>query len=512
MINDKIERMKKKTICMTLLCTVFFWGCKHPQTNADFTGGEKYTEDWNSLSKHQPMPDWMYDAKFGMYFTWGVFSVPEKGSEWYPRSMYEEGNPMYEYHKKTYGDQSEFGYHRFVPMFTATKFDAGEWARIIKSSGARFAGPVAEHHDGFSMWASRVNPWNAKDMGPKRDIVKELSEEIRNAGMKFFVSFHHARLLQRNASENNGGGYDSHYIYNKEWHTSSTDPKLRLLYGNMEEKEFNEYWFAKLKEVVDNYSPDIVYFDSWLNLIPEEYRKKFCAYYFNHALEKQQEVGITYKQTDLPENVGIHDIEKGGHMEVFPSPWTTDDTMCFGSWSYTTDQLIKPVSMVLHSLIDIVSKNGVLILNGSPRADGSIPVEQQKMLKEIGDWLKVNGEAIYATRPWWIHGGGPTGVQTNPHGGMVTTNTYTADDFRFTQSKDGKNIYIIFLGKPEPGKRIRMREFAPHRYPPTTPVVKVVELGSGAEVKLEQTDSAFYFTVPDVEMSKYAVVFKMIFE
>ena len=256
MINDKIERMKKKTICMTLLCTVFFWGCKHPQTNADFTGGEKYTEDWNSLSKHQPMPDWMYDAKFGMYFTWGVFSVPEKGSEWYPRSMYEEGNPMYEYHKKTYGDQSEFGYHRFVPMFTATKFDAGEWARIIKSSGARFAGPVAEHHDGFSMWASRVNPWNAKDMGPKRDIVKELSEEIRNAGMKFFVSFHHARLLQRNASENNGGGYDSHYIYNKEWHTSSTDPKLRLLYGNMEEKEFNEYWFAKLKEVVDNYSPD----------------------------------------------------------------------------------------------------------------------------------------------------------------------------------------------------------------------------------------------------------------
>lgn len=502
----------KQSLCIAL-SAILFWGCGNKQNRADNdSAGDTCTISWEALGKHKPMPDWMYDAKFGLTFHWGVYSVPEKGGEWYPRNMYEENNPMYEYHRKTYGEQSEFGYHHLIPMFTASKFNAGEWAEVIKASGARFAGSVAEHHDGFSMWASKVNPWNAKDMGPKQDIIKSLSEEIRKVGLKFFVSFHHARLLQRNAGEDNGGGYDSHFIYNKDWHTSSTDPKLRLLYGNMEEGEFNEFWFSKLKEVIDGYAPDIIYFDSWLNLIPEEYRKKFCAYYFNQSSEREQEVGVTYKQNDLPIDVAIHDIEKGGHMEVFPIPWATDDTMCFGPWSYTTDQLVKPASMVLHSLIDIVSKNGVLILNGSPRADGSIPSEQQKLLKEIGRWLQANGEAIYATRPWWIHGGGPTGAAANPHGGMQTTNTYTAADFRFTQSKDGKNIYIIFLGKLEPGQRIRMREFAPHRYPPTTPVVKVVELESGAEVKLEQTDSAFYFTVPDVEMNKYAVVFKMMLQ
>lgn len=467
---------------------------------------------WDSLSRPNPMPEWLYDAKFGIYFSWGVYTVPEMDSEWYPRSMYEKGHKVFEYHKKKYGDQSQFGYHQLIPLFTAPKFDAKEWVTLVKESGAGFSGPIAEHHDGFSMWDSKVNPWNAKQMGPKKDIVKELKEEISKQGLKFFVSFHHARQLQRNAKEDNGGGYDSHFIYDKAWHTSSTDPKLRLLYGNMSEEEFDEFWFNKLKEVIDGYSPDFIYFDSWLNLVPEKYRKKFCAYYLKHGQENSQEVGISYKQNDLPITVGVHDIEKGGHMEIQKPAWMTDDTMCFGSWSYTTDLLIKPVSMVLHSLIDIVSKNGVLLLNGSPRADGSIPEEQKRLLGEMGKWLKANGEAIYGTRPWWIHGGGPTGTQVNAHGGMVTTNVYKAEDYRYTQSKDGKSIYIIFLGRPEPSAEIRMRDFAPHRYPPTTAVKKVVELASGTEVKLRQTDSAFYLTVPDVPMNKLAVVFKMILE
>lgn len=498
--------MKKSIILFACVAISVLFGCSSGKENAAV---DQAVVDWQALERPNPMPDWLYDAKFGIYFSWGVYTVPEFDSEWYPRNMYLTDHIAFEHHKKTYGDQATFGYHQLIPLFTGTRFDADEWASLVKEAGAGFAGPIAEHHDGFSMWNSKVNPWNAKEMGPKRDIVGELKNAMSKQDLKFFVSFHHARQLQRNAMENNGGGYDSHFIYNKEWHTSSTDPKLRLLYGNMEEGEFSDFWFNKLKEVIDSYSPDFIYFDSWLNLIPENYRWKFCSYYLNHAEKNHQEVGISYKQNDLPITVGVHDIEKGGHMEVFKPAWMTDDTMCFGSWSYTKDLQIKPLSMVLHSLIDIVSKNGVLLLDGSPRADGSIPEEQKDLMRGLGQWLKVNGEAIYGTRPWWIHGGGPTTSQANAHGGMVTTNVYTANDFRYTQSKDGKNIYILFLGELTPGTRIRMRDFAPHRYPPTTAVQKVVELASGKEVKLEQTDSAFFFTVPDVPMDKNAVVFKV---
>lgn len=481
------------------------------------TGGNQrkdlYEENWTSLSRHEPMPGWLRDGKFGVYFTWGLYTVPEAFTEWYPRAMYEEGNPVFEHHKSTYGDQSEFGYHHFVPMFTAEKFDAETWADAVKESGAVFGGLVAEHHDGYSLWKSDVNPWNTAATGPERDISGELERAIRARGLKFLATFHHARQLQRNACEDNGGGYDSHFIYNEEWHTSSKDAQLRLLYGNMTEEEFHEFWFDKLKEVIDGYSPDLIYFDSWLNLIPEEYRQRFCAYYFNRAEERGQQVGVTYKQNDFPLAVGIKDIEQGGHLEIHPVPWMTDATITFGSWSYTTDNSrIKPSSMVIHSLIDIVSKNGVLLLNGSPRADGSIPDDQRQVFREIGQWLRANGEAIYGTRPWWIHGAGSTSPILNVHGGMTTTNVFTSDDYRYTQSKDGKSLYLIFLGPLEPGKRIRIRDLAPHRYPPTTPVKKVVELETGAEVLLEQMDNAFYFTVPDIRTNDVAVVFKMMLE
>lgn len=509
----KVKRKILFTTSIIILASSF--SCSiHKETRKDVKEASQksnsYTENWESLSKHKSMPEWLYDAKFGIYFTWGVFTVPEKFSEWYPRSMYDKTDPAFKYHKENFGDQSEFGYHNFIPMFKAEKFNAVKWAELIKTAGAKFGGPVAEHHDGFSMWASKVNPWNSKDMGPKRDITKELKDEITKQGLKFFTSFHHERNMQRNAMPDNGGGYDSHFIYNKEWHTSSNDPKLRLLYGNLNEAEFDEYWLEKLKEVVNSYSPDIVYFDSWLNLIPEKYRQKFCAYYFNHALDTKQEVGIVYKQYDLPIDVGIHDIEKGGHTEIYKPAWMTDDTMSFGSWSYTDDLKIKPTSMVLHSLIDIVSKNGVLLLNASPRADGSIPNDQEKVLEEMGMWLKGNGEAIYNTRPWLIHGGGPTGSSTGNHGGMSTTNVYTSNDYRFTQSKDGKSVYLIMLGKPEVGKRIKIREIAPHRYPLGSKIQKVIELQTNIEAKVEETDSCLYITIPDIEMNNLAVVFKII--
>ncbi|MBL0745801.1 alpha-L-fucosidase [Chryseolinea lacunae] len=469
---------------------------------------EKYLPTWKSLANHKIVPDWLRDGKFGLYFNWGVYSVPEKFSEWYPRQMYDVNDPAFQYHKETYGDQSKFGYHDFVPMFTGKNFDASHWAHLTKLSGAHFGGIVAEHHDGYSMWKSSINPWNSFDTGPHKDIAGLVKNEMTKLGIKFFVSFHHARNLQRNSSSENDGNYDSHFIYNPKWHTSSTDPRLRLLYGNITKNEFYYRWAEKLHEVVDRYSPDIIYFDSWLNLIPENYSQEFCAYYLNHANKTQQDVAIVYKQHDLPITIGINDIEKGGHAEVFNPFWMSDDVINFGSWSYTDSSRIKPVQMVLHSLIDIVSKNGALLLAVSPRADGSVPPEQERTLTQLGQWLHQNGEAIYNTRPWLIYGGGPTIAGVNEHGGFENTTTYTWHDYRYTFSKDGKSIYIIFLGKPPIGTRIKLRDFAPHRYPPPSSVKKVEELSTGTPAILETMDNAFFLTIPDCVSSDYATVFK----
>ncbi len=267
------------------------------------------------MSKHNEEPDWFKDAKLGIYFHWGVYSVPAFGNEWYPRTMHFLDSEVGKHHLENYGHPSEFGYHDFVPMFKAEHFDANEWADLFKKAGARFAGPVAEHHDGYSMWDSEVTPWNAMDTGPKRDITGELATALRQRDMKLITTFHHAKHLQRFDSlpdREGGQGYrNSHYPYFVGMPTRSTDPKLRMLYGNIPEQEWLEkVWFGKLNEVIDKYQPDIIWFDSWLDQIPEAYQQKFCATYLNKAQEWGKEVVIVRKQDDLPLDVSVDDLEK----------------------------------------------------------------------------------------------------------------------------------------------------------------------------------------------------------
>lgn len=472
----------------------------------------KYTEDWASLAAHNEAPEWFKDAKLGIYFHWGVYSVPAFGSEWYPRNMHLPNRKEYKHHIETYGHPSEFGYHDFVPMFKAEHFDAEEWADLFQKAGARFAGPVAEHHDGFSMWGSKVNPWNVKDKGPKRDITGEMAQALRKRNMKLITTFHHARLLQRGTNLDDPGvsdHYNSHYPYHKDYATSSTDPELRLLYGNIPPDQFYEQWQQKLTEVIEGYQPDIIWFDTWLRLIPEKNRLEFCSYYLNRALDWDKEVVIAYKQRDLPKTVGVNDIEKGGKSDRTDETWLTDDTISLGSWCYTEDLKVKPAIMVLHSLIDIVSKNGVLLLNVSPKADGTIPDNQQEVLLKIGGWLSKYGEAIYSTRAWHVYGFGKTAYEAGRHGGVKTTNIFTSEDVRFTISKDGRSIYVIFLGKPEPGLRVQMRSFGSHRYPTPTPVKRITLLGTKIEAEWELTDRTFYLTIPEGPMNEMATVFKM---
>jgi len=398
-----------------------------------------FKPDWKDLERHEAAPEWFRDAKFGIYWHWGVYSVPAYGNEWYPKWMYtKEGRrSYYKHHVETYGEPDKFGYHDFVPMFKAEKFDADAWADLLKKAGAKYAGPVCEHHDGFSMWASRMTPWNAGAKGPKRDIVGELEKAIRARGMKFVCTFHHERTR-------------TWYPRPKDeptWPTHTTDPILRMLYANVSEDLFNKIFLAKLGEVIDKYQPDLIWFDGQLVQIAEPYHLRFLAYYFNNAAKWGRDVVVTTKKHQYPPTISVEDFEKGRADRLTENVWLTDDTISLGSWCYTRDLRIKSVSRVLHDFLDIVSKNGCLLLNISPKADGTIPKDQQEVLLALGRWLRTNGEAIYCTRPWLAYGEGPTRMAK---GGSFTKGLeYTAKDIRYTRSKDGKTLYAITMGWPE---------------------------------------------------------------
>lgn len=469
---------------------------------------EKYRASWKSLSKHEAAPEWLKDAKLGIYFHWGPYSVPAFGSEWYPSTMHRSNTDVYNYHLKTYGPVEEFGYHDFIPDFTGEHFDPEDWAELFKKAGARFAGLVAEHHDGFSMWDSKVTPWNAKAMGPRRDILGELFQSLEKRDMKTIATFHHARNLQRyrenwDKVKSKGG---SHYEYKPGWPTASDDPKLRLLYGNVPEEEWNEtVWLGKLEEVVDSYQPDIIWFDSWLDRIPESYRQRFAAYYLNAAETWSKDVAIIRKQEDLPLSFSINDHEKSREPKALPNLWMTDDTLSTGSWSYTKDLKIRPLARIVHALVDTVAKNGVMLLNISPMADGTIPQDQRDALLELGKWLESNGEAIYDTRPWINAAEGPT---AEPVGGFkdhakFLQLEYTAADIRYTASKDGKTIYAITLGVPEAGSAIMLTSFADHNVE-----VKNIRLMDGGQIEWKQGWDGVQITVPTTSENS-AVAFKI---
>ena len=287
-----------------------------------------YTSTWNSLKTH-PTPKWLQDGKFGIYTHWGVYSVPASGHSvnwhpyknvtWYPYDMYREGTQHYEYHVKTYGPPSQFGYKDFIPMFTAEKFDPDEWAELFKKAGARFAGPVGEHHDGFCMWDTQYSEWSAARMGPKRDVVGLLERAIRDQGMYFLVALHHAE---------NWWFYPH---WKKEYDTS--DPRYAGLYGEPHDldyrpdltrrgtegweeqtkpsRAFLENWKAKALEVIDKYRPDLLWFDAGLKFVQEKYKKEVVAYYYNQAEEWGKEVALTYKWNDLVPGCGVVDLELG---------------------------------------------------------------------------------------------------------------------------------------------------------------------------------------------------------
>lgn len=406
---------------------------------------QPYESNWESLCRYE-VPAWYLDAKFGIFIHWGVYSVPAFGSEWYPRNMYRQGSPDFRHHVKCYGSQSEFGYKDFIPRFTAEKFDPKAWAALFKKAGARYVVPVAEHHDGFQLYDSAIGEYTAVKMGPKRDIIGDLAAAVRDEGLIFGVSSHRAEHWW---FFDGGMKFDS----------DVKSGKWNALYGPAQpEKEstpdsaFLDDWLARCKELVDKYQPQVFWFDWWIEQpVFETYRQQFAAYYYNRGLEWNKGVVINYKNTSFPDKAAVLDIERGKLDKTREQFWQTDTSVSVKSWGYIENDLYRSPTSLIHELVDIVSKNGCLLLNIGPKLDGIIPEEVQGVLREIGRWLKINGEAIYDTRPWSVSGEGPTQGASGSFSDHREA-PLTAADIRFT-AKDNR-LYAVVMDWPDGAFRI----------------------------------------------------------
>ncbi|MCF8359330.1 MAG: alpha-L-fucosidase [Prolixibacteraceae bacterium] len=474
---------------------------------------KKFAPSFQSLEQANPVPEWFKDAKFGIYFHWGVYSVPAYSNEWYPRNMYFEGSNENRHHTEVYGGTERFPYHNFIIGGTDVNgnfvqfapklkseggnFDPAEWAKLFADAGAKFAGPVAEHHDGFSNWASRVNPWNAKEMGPKLDLVGILAKEIRKRNMKLILSMHHAY--------NFTGFFEAA--------PKVDNPKLKMLYGQQGKEKNEELWLNKHREIIDNYKPDIIWQDFNLTALSDSVLLQFLAYYYNSAADWHKDVVATYKDALNPK-CAVLDFERGGPTDLTRNYWLTDDAISSSSWCYTEGIGYYSKKQVLHGFLDRISKNGNLLLNISPKADGSIPQEQRDVLLAMGDWLKKFGEAVYATRAWETYGEGPTKMGA-AHGVFTEPKEGTCLDIRYTRSKDNTTLYAILLGWDKDQGEVKLTALSSDRIDLSSlSEVLLINGESGEYVPLTFTHdhSGLTVSLPEKTFNEMAWVLKLKFE
>ena len=457
-----------------------------------------FQANWHSLEAYQ-VPDWYRDGKFGIFIHWGAYSVPAFESEWYPRNMYLRKEPTFKHHVATFGTQDKFGYKDFLPRFTAEHFDAKHWAEVFRKSGARYVVPVAEHHDGFPMYDCSFTEWSAAKMGPKRDIVGELASAVRAEGLHLGASSHRAEHWW---FFNGGMTFDS----------DVKDPRYAGLYGparpekTQPDEAYLKDWLARTTEIVDKYQPELIWFDWWIEQpVFQPYLQKFAAFYYNRGAEWKRGVAINYKKKSFPDKAAVLDIERGQLDQLRPIFWQTDTSIGEKSWGYIEGEKFRTAGSLVHELVDIVSKNGALLLNIGPRPDGTIPEEAEKILLDVGQWLSVNAEAIYGTRPWKVFGEGPTKVV----GGSfkdTAGHPFTAQDIRFTTRGDA--LYAIVLAWPQEGK-LMVKSLGSGATSMKSDIKSVELVGSTAQLKWQRGKDGLHVELPGERPCDYAITLRI---
>ncbi len=455
---------------------------------------------WPSLTTHKT-PEWYRRAKLGIFIHWGIYSVPAFGNEWYSRNMYNPTVREFAHHQKTYGHQKDFGYKDFIPMFKGEQFNAQAWVSLFKQAGARYILPVAEHHDGFAMYDTVYNRWNSVNMGPKVDVMGQIKKACEEQGLQFCASTHRAEhyffmnLGRAFDSDVNDEAYADFYgpaVYRADLGAKDLDKATEAPATEGPTEEWLVDWMVRTCEFIDKYQPKVLYFDWWIhNYAFKPYLKKIAAYYYNRAAQWGVEVTINYKHEAFAPGAATFDVERGALTDICPVPWQTCTAIGKHSWGYTTNNEFKTTRQIICDLIDIVSKNGMLLLNVGPRADGTITEEETALLTELGAWLDTNGEGIYDTVPWKWFGEG----SVNANQGFFQDNdekAFTAEDFRFTYK--GGSAYAFWM-RPK-GKELTIRTFGTHPMHDFG-IEKVELLGCEGELFFTRDAEGLHVTLPE---------------
>jgi len=453
-------------------------------------------------------PDWFRDAKFGIWAHWGPQAVPMDG-DWYARQMYEPGSKHYSYHTNHYGHPSEFGYKDIIPLWKAEKWDPDRLMQLYKKAGAKYFVSMGSHHDNFFLWNSKLHRWNAVNMGPHRDVVGDWQKAARKYGLRFGVSEHLGASFtwfqSSHRADKDGpkagvpyDGANSNYwdLYHfpaepgdKDWY--STNPK------------WQQQWYEEIKELVDNYHPDLLYSDGGVAFGQSHLvGLSMIAHLYNQdAARHGGKVEAIYNCKQKSEGRWVEDLERGIMPNIDPYPWQTDTSI--GDWFYDRNWKFRPVSWVIHMLVDNVSKNGNLLLNIVQRPDGSLDPEVETMLSQLADWNAIHSEAIFGTRPWLVYGESSVKVKG---GSFKEDFKYNAREIRFTTK--GATLYAIALGWPEDGQ-LTVRSLAKPAGEDVNNISSVSLLGCDDKLEWKQSAEGLIVKLPAKRVSEFTAALKI---
>ena len=484
----------------------------------------EYRQGWETL-RNRPVPKWLQDGKFGIYTHWGLYSIPANRdvSNTYIRYMYKDrvddkkgATAVSRQHTERYGDPTEFGYSDFTGLFTCEGFDGQAYVDVMKDAGARFGGLCVVHHDGFLLWDSDVVPWNVGKMGPKRDIYGEFVEAARKADFKTIATFHHARSFGYATSQLEESDFTDEQKRRLDLFNPKFDTWFFPKWGTADAALFNALWLKKVREVIDKYSPDSLWFDG---LKPsehctEESHLDFMSYYFDKAAKEGREVTVFNKLPgtgvfNFPQGVGIKCYEGGRDQPPYATgPFLVDKAISY-PWSYVEDKQYKfGPDYHVDAIIDMTARGGYYFMSLTPMGDGSIPPREKEICAEIGKWMRINGEAIYGTRMWKIASEGPLGTfMYKPEKSVIYWDYRQPNkqgQIRFTQK--GEDMYAIFLDWHD--KAFTIRSLGRSTIP-SAKIETVELLGYDGDLNMDQTDDALVIQSPSEKPHDYAYAFKI---
>lgn len=492
----------------------------------------KFKSTDESLKQYK-YPEWFLDAKFGIWAHWGPQAVPRQG-DWYAKRMYEEGSADYKYHVEHYGHPSTFGYKDIIPLWKAEKWNPEQLMALYKKAGAKYFVSMGTHHDNFFLWNSKIHKWNAVNMGPKKDVVGIWQKAAKKEGLRFGVSEHlgasYTWFQPSHGADKNGAMAGVPYDgadpkFEDLYHKKTADGDKYWLTNNAENQH---EWLSSIKELIDNYHPDLLYSDSGFpfsdisreidNHHPDPpYNSEFTfsnvgremvSYYYNQDIKKNGgKLEAVYNCKQASQGMWVQDLERGVMDSISPFPWQTDTSI--GDWYYRTGQKYKSSTEVVQMLVDIVSKNGNLLLNVVQTPEGDLELDMLKILEDIGDWTTVNGEGIYGTRPWKIYGEKPADAKVvkseKANEGKVK---YSAKDIRFT--KKGNTLYAFCLGMPT--EDISIVSLGKNSKLALKAVASVKLLGSNENLQWKQEDNALVISKPIKTSAVQVIAFKIEFK